>query len=79
MLTMKSANEMFEELGYEMEETYNQIIYKNYRQLLDFNKTSKNISIFMNGCSNYQGFQINDIKLLQAINKQVEELHWKVD
>lgn len=72
-----TAKEMFEKLGYEKEEYVNQIFYKNHRQFLEFNKTSKNINIFMNGCFGHQGFQISDIELLQAINKQVEELGWK--
>lgn len=73
---MKSAKEMFEDLGYVRLETLNQIIYQQERQFLDFNKTSEKINIYMNGRTPYQGFQISDIKLFQAINKQVEELGW---
>ena len=73
---MKNAKEMFEDLEYVRLETLNQIIYQQERQFLDFNKTSEKINIYMNGRTPYQGFQISDIKLFQAINKQVEELGW---
>lgn len=71
-----SAREMFEELGYKKEEYVNQLIWKNNRQFIDFNKTSENLNIYMNGIRNWQGFQVNDFKLLRAINKQIEELGW---
>lgn len=66
------AEEMFEELGYEKEESLNQIIYKNKRQFIEFNKNS--FIVFMNGISPYQGFQFNNNLVMDAINKQVEEL-----
>ena len=69
-----SAKEMFEELGYEKEEYANQIIYKNHRQFIDFNKNT--FMIFMNGISPYQGFQFNNHSLLKAINQQCKELGW---
>lgn len=71
-----SAKEMFEELGYKKEESVNQLIWKNYRQFVDFNKTAESLNIYMNGIGNWQGFQVNDFKLLRAINKQIEELGW---
>lgn len=72
-----TAKEMFEKLGYVKLETLNQIIYQCERQFLDFNKTSAEINLYMNGRTPYQGFQISDYKLIRAINKQIEELGWQ--
>ena len=65
-----------EDLGYKKQETLNQLIYKNERQFIDFNKTSKQVNIFLNGTSPYQGFQINDIRVIQAIYNKCKELGW---
>ena len=70
----KSAREMFEDLGYEREETLNQIIYDNKRQFIEFNKNS--FIVFMNGKFPYQGFGFNNNKIIKAINKQCKELGW---
>lgn len=71
---MKSAKEMFEELGYDRTETLNQIIYDNKRQFIDFNKSS--FIVFMNGNFPYQGFSFNNNKIIKAINQQCKELGW---
>ena len=63
-----------ESLGYKKEENLNQIIYKNERQFIDINKTSQQVNIFLNGIGPYQGFQINDVKELQAILNKCKEL-----
>lgn len=72
---MKSAKEMFEELGYEYVESYDKNLidyYKKYNNLnfeILFNKEEKTF---------YFTYVTKvDYKLLQAINKQVEELGWK--
>ena len=71
---MKSAKEMFEELGYKL---YNQNIY------LEYVKEEEHITFYINEKTfcKYKGYEIGEITLkeLQAINKQVEELHWKVE
>ena len=72
---MKSAKELFEKLGYTREEYANQIIYKNHRQFIDFNKNT--FIVFMNGITPYQGFQFNNYSLMEAIDRQLSELHWK--
>ena len=70
----KSAREMFEDLGYEREETLNQIIYDNKRQFIEFNKNS--FIVLMNGKFPYQGFVFNNNKIIKAINQQCKELGW---
>ena len=69
-------NIRLEDLGYKKEENLNQIIYKNERQFIDINKTSQQVNIFLNGIGQYQGFQINDVKELQAILNKCKELGW---
>lgn len=69
---MKSARELFEELGYEERTETDSLscvkCYINYKTLniiyFDYDKT---IDV---------GNMIISYKLLQAINKQVEELRW---
>lgn len=83
---MKSAKEMFELNGYEIdEENEKEILYKKkweyYVYWVSFNLEYKNVECFITSdraFENYKSHSI-DISLLQAINKQVEELHWKVD
>ena len=71
---MKTAKEMFEELGYEYEESYDGTLidyYKKYNNLnleILFNKDEKNF------CFTY--VTKIDFKLLQAINQQIKELGW---
>lgn len=69
---MKSAKEMFEELGYELI-TETQIVYKGKH----FTGRPIHIAFF----NNRKILITETIGLdeLQAINKQVEELHWKVE
>ena len=68
---MKSAREMFEELGYKL---YNKNIY------LEYVKEEEAISFYINEKTfcKCNGYEIGEITLeeLQAINKQVEELQW---
>lgn len=78
---MKSAKEMFEGLGYTYQENYfeekiDEINYAkngNYAPQIRFNLNHKCVMIYRkeNKASWF------DVKLLQAINKQIEELNWK--
>lgn len=75
-----SAKEMFEELGYEYYEDDGFECYKKEkRELIEpdyvsFNRLER--EVFMsNDSKNGNGVTV-DMKLLQAINKQIEELHW---
>ena len=75
-----SAKEMFEKLGYEYVETNNYIeyikyyykhwIFKDYQKIIFFKSPIYDLDIF-----DRLGTTINR-DLLQAINKQVEELGW---
>lgn len=69
---MKSAKEMFEELGYNVKfENNNFIHYTNLELLKEF-KFHKDYKVFyIIGSKTIFGDE------LQAINKQVEELGWK--
>ena len=78
---MKSAKKLFEELGYEYYEDDGFNCYKKEkRELIEpdyisFNRLER--EIFMsNNSKNGNGVMV-DMKLLQAINKQVNELGWK--
>ena len=66
---MKSAREMFEELGYEENYHISYIMYfnKNEDRYIWFEKDTKTFEARFN----------IDMSLLKAINKQVEELGWK--
>lgn len=66
---------MFEELGYEYEESYD-------GSLIDYYKKYKNLNLELLFNKEKEVFSMTyvlevDIKLLQAINKQVEEMRWK--
>ena len=70
------AKEMFEKLGYKIEENETYITYENNKNFITFNKKSNEINISMGGKGWYSTFFIDNIELLQAINKKVEELGW---
>lgn len=89
---MKSAREMFEDLGYEFEDNSNNeiepcrsLIYRNTKHNLHgswleicFELSDKHVDIYMCDEETITRFRCNlSIKLLQAINKQIEELNWK--
>lgn len=81
---MKSAKEMFSELGYSCEEgdgyidyiekigdcTY-EISFEYDPKYIEFHSYRGNFEKIFDTCLS--------VEELQAINKQVEELHWKVD
>lgn len=73
---MKTADEMFEELGYTIQKIGNgKMIYYEY-----YNKNTKDIIQFWydKTISKYNEDESNYISMqeLQAINKKVEELGW---
>ena len=83
---MKSAREMFEELGYVIdEENEKEILYKMKWEIVSiywvsFNKVDKLFECFETSDSPFEpskSYKI-DIDLLKAINKQIEELGWKI-
>lgn len=68
----KTADEMFEELGYIRKKTNGYwIIYRNFRKDIDFNLKHKTIEV-----ESEMESEEFDIQELQAINKKVEELGW---
>lgn len=79
---MKSAKEMFEELGYEKTNVINPDGCINY---VDTNEKyseiyfDKNFKLITKHYLNSGIACPITLEELQAINKQVEELHWEVD
>ena len=80
---MKCAKEMFENLGYTYQEAYfedelDEINYSKdgrWASQVNFNLNHKCVTVYRI----YEDIQkpsAFDIKILQAINKQVEELRW---
>ena len=78
---MKSAKELFEELGYEYYENDGFDCYeKEKRKLIEpdyiaFDRFER--EIFMSKTSKNGNGVIVDMKLLKAINQQINELGWK--
>ena len=73
---MKSAKEMFEELGYDYFNNGLRITYQNYEisecKLIEFDLKKKNMML-ADDSEEVVGLSLKEIK---AINKQVEELGW---
>lgn len=77
---MKSAKELFEQLGYTYQESYFEerldvINYSksgNYAPQILFNLNCKCVKVYRKG-DKTSWF---DVKILQAINKQIKELGW---
>ena len=83
---MKSAKEMFEQLGYEYDYIQNEnsedtITYHKDNLHIQFNLISKQVVVQNDSSYEFYGHAVFFINqdLLQAINKQVEELQWKVE
>ena len=78
---MKSAKELFEELGYDYYEDDGFNCYKKEkRELIEpdyisFDRLER--EVFMSNDSKNSNGVIINTKLLQAINQQIEELNWK--
>lgn len=74
---MKTAKEMFEELGYELVEEkdsrYITYLY-HYRYVIRFDLIMRNFYAYEDNMD-YQYIGV-DMKTLQAINKMVSELGW---
>lgn len=78
---MKSARELFRELGYTYQESYfekrldviNYSKSENYAPQIAFNLNGKCVKVYRkeNKASWF------DVKILQAINQQINELGWK--
>ena len=62
-----SAKEMFEKLGYELKDGYSNVVYEDINNNSIIFWTHENIT-----------FQVKyiSVKLLIAVNKQIEELGW---
>ena len=68
----KSADEMFEELGYKEEVKYREKVYEKDDKIITFDLEKKNII-----CNNfYDGYESINMQELQAINAKVKELGW---
>lgn len=69
---MSKADEMFEELGYEIDSCKNAILYEGNDKEIDFveNADTKGKEIWIDD------FHIITMKELQAINEKVKELGW---
>lgn len=84
-----SAKEMFEKLGYEIDEQENYIVYWKVakKQRLNFYNNQNEIQIEFNlsykTIEKRELMQLDEnsniitLKEIQAINKQIEELGWK--
>ena len=85
---MKSARELFEELGYECDESCDGILYEKYidsdrcgveQHSISFDKEDKTVEKYVGEAGfskkNYRAY-IN-LEELQAINQQINELGWK--
>lgn len=74
----KSAREMFEELDFKFKEEYEEILYEYGTCKFDiviiyFDKTDKTVNIHDGSC----GSVSLNVNILNAINKQIEELDWE--
>lgn len=79
---MKTAKEMFEELGYKLVVNANNNIYykKDDCKWIIFSNTSTNCYIKANIFIDDKKYEtVIDLKELKAINKQIEELGWLDD
>lgn len=80
------ARGMFDELGYELIEDskrylryakYENKEYKHYGgEFIDFEKINKEFRLTRKTHQGNTHFRYADMRELQAINKQIEELHW---
>lgn len=77
---MKSARELFEELGYEYKEIktiiFKNIQYKKYSKIILF-RDDKYIIPYCDYGNGEESSTLLNLKELQAINQQIKELGWK--
>ena len=81
-----SAKEMFEELGYARDESYEGILYSKYVDenesvnlwQIDFDKVNKTVEKSVSKAGFDMKYWNSEItsEELKAINKQIEELEW---
>lgn len=67
---MKSARELFEELGYDLVETTSYMVYY-------YNEENDIYIWFYNNSKTIEIVNEFTLDILKAINKQIEELDWK--
>lgn len=67
---MKSARELFEELGYDLVETTSYMVYY-------YNEENDIYIWFYNNSKTIEIVNEFTLDILKAINKQIEELGWK--
>lgn len=67
---MKSARELFEELGYDLVETTSYMVYY-------YNEENGIYIWFYNNSKTIEIVNEFTLDILKAINKQIEELGWK--
>lgn len=74
---MKSAREMFEELGYELDKDF--YIDRYYQKNLVYKKKDNKYHTILFNLDNktIMPNTISTVSELQAINKQIEELNWE--
>ena len=72
-MSMKSAKEMFKELGYKQDVCLGDFEYYNYEKEITTDKDDKTIIICQRWSDEYS---IIDMPTLKAIIKQCEELGW---
>ena len=86
----KTAKEMFEELGFELtfchtkpkEVEFYQFVYEckeNSPRRIEFRKDKFGTCLYISYEELFEGIYHNRLpfKILKAINKQIEELHWE--
>ena len=83
---MKSAREMFEELGYELiEDSKSYLRYADYfdnkkymgGEMIEKKKKNKRFRLTRKTCQGNIHFKYGTLEELQAINQQINELGWK--
>ena len=73
---MKSARELFEELGYTKFEKHDDV--GDFIEYISKDDDCNSITFYYDSKTFTIGtYFLCDIKTLQAINKQIEELNWK--
>lgn len=78
---MKTADEMFKELGYEKKEEKSYIRYNNFGnigfgEVIDFDLKNKKFRLTNKTCQGNTHFRYGTMQELQAINKKCQELGW---
>lgn len=77
----KTADEIFEELGYIKKEEKNYVRYNNFGntyfgEIIDFDLKNKKFRLTNKTCHGNTHFRYGNMQELQAIKKKCEELGW---